>query len=447
MQRVGIIGGGPAGLAAAQALHHAGVEFRLFEEGAPLAEREHDRAEQLGIGIGGAGLFSDGKFSFYPSGTHLYRLGDGAALRDSYRIIAAQLDAVGIDAPAFPDVAEETAVSGGFQAKDYSSSYGTLEQRIRLTDALSAGCEASLYSFCTVTDLRRTGQGYRIGYRKGRHGPPVAEEFDAVVLASGRFGGIGLGPLSDDAFPVEELRYEVGVRIEHPNRLGFLRHSKKPDVKFILNQAETEVRTFCTCRDGEVWMIPYDGVSALSGRSDGPPSGYSNFGLLPRFTGGQRAVGGEIWSHYIEACRNAGSALWQPLPEFLGVAAGQTEALAPDRPWNPREDFVRGDIAAALHTVLAETLKRSLRAIVERFPDMLSPETICLFPAIEGAGRFPPTDADLKMPDEMIWCCGDVVGRFRGLIPALVSGHYAGVAAARRLAVEKERSAPARVLA
>lgn len=433
MEKVGIIGGGPAGLAAAMALHEAGLAFELFDAGPPLSARRHDRAEHLGLGIGGAGLFSDGKFSFYPSGTKLYELAHTARLRHSYHAVADVITSAGIDAPPFPDLDWNQPSDIGFTRKEYRSSYGTLAERIRLVEGLSRGAEASITTQAKVLRIARGGQGYTLHVDVGGE-VRQAGPFSRLILATGRFGSTALESMIEGGLPLNEQRYEVGIRLEHPEQLGFLRHSSSPDVKFILRESEVEVRTFCTCRRGEVWMIPYDGVSALSGRSDGPPSSYCNFGLLPRFTGDRCGAGREVLDQYQAAASAAGSALWQSLPEFLdGRSDDMPGPTLEGRPWHPRSAFVAGDIAGALHPELRAILRGSLRAIVERYPDLYSPESVCLFPAIEGVGSFPDTDGDMRVAGESIWCCGDVVGRFRGLTPALVSGHYAGSAVAEHI--------------
>lgn len=442
MRSVGIIGGGPAGLAAARALHDAGIGLALFDDGAPLAQRRHDCAVELGTGIGGAGLFSDGKFSFFPSGTKLYALDNPTRLRRSYAAIATLLHAAGIAAPPFPELRPGDAALG-FHTKDYPSSYGTLDQRLALIADLGAGYETCITCFATIDRINRADTGYAIGYRNAA-GKRVTRRFSDLIVASGRFGGLALDAIANPSLPHTEQRYEVGIRIEHPDSIGFLRHSKTPDVKFILHDSGVEVRTFCTCRQGEVWMIPYEPMAALSGRSDGPPSRYCNFGLLPRFTGERTVTGRAIWAHFRNRFPEPGTAIWQPLPEFLDGAADGATTLA-DRPWHPRERFARGDIAGALHPALTAVLRNGLREIIARYPDMNSPECVCLFPAIEGVGRFPETDAGLRIPGENIWCCGDLVGQFRGLIPAMVSGHYAGAAVAETIAEECVATRPVRV--
>ncbi|MVA98371.1 hypothetical protein GN330_14070 [Nitratireductor sp. CAU 1489] len=434
MARIAIIGGGPAGLAAAFCLAASGIEFRLFEAGRALEERHHDRADELGCGIGGAGLFSDGKFSFHPSGSHLYRLRDKDRLWSAYDQISALLDGVGIKVPVTDraDGGDFVWTGDPITTKDYPSSYGTLAQRAELIAALSRDYRPWIRTGTTVEQVSRHGTGYTVRSRPAG-GFTRDENFSHIIVATGRFGPQATASLMPGLVPTTELRYEFGIRIEHPNRVGFLNAVDRPDVKYIINALGTEVRTFCTCRNGEVWLIPYNGPSALSGRSDGPPSGFSNFGLLARFSGDAVEKGRRIWRHYQAAIAGSGSALWQPLPEFLDRTPTGTPGLD-GRPWHPRAEFRRGNIAAMLHAELHAILAGSLRVLVDQFPDLYSAETVCLFPAIEGVGAFPRNDLDLKGPAENIWFCGDAVGRFRGLIPALVSGGYAAAAACSAIA-------------
>ena len=88
---VAIVGAGPAGLSAARALRFAApsLSVSVFESGSlrdpgdPLGD-----PARLVRGVGGAGLWSDGKFSFFPSASRLWGLenADGE-LEQSYESI------------------------------------------------------------------------------------------------------------------------------------------------------------------------------------------------------------------------------------------------------------------------------------------------------------------------------------------------------------------------
>lgn len=433
MERVAIIGGGPAGLAAGLALARHGVEFVLFEAGAPLVERKHDVAAQLGCGIGGAGLFSDGKFSFFPSGTHLYTLSDRSRLHHASGMIERQLAEVGIAAPSFHQEmgTDFAGIGETIVAKDYPSTYGSLIQRDALIADMIREFSTNILTGTRVEVIKSSPDGYVV-HARTVEGRMREEFFSHLVIATGRFGPQELSRMMSSPVAMTDLRYEFGIRIEHPNGVGFMNKVKQPDVKYILASLDAEVRTFCTCRNGEVWMIPYGNNNALSGRSDGPPSGYSNFGLLARFTGSNLDKGRQIWTHLQQRLANNVQATWQPLMEFLD---GSSETTANDfrnteRPWFPQNQFRKGNIAALMHPELYNVLAKGARILIEQFPDMATSETMCLFPAIEGVGAFPAMDAGLRSAGERVWFCGDVVGRFRGLVPALVSGCYAGTAIA-----------------
>jgi uncharacterized protein len=436
MERVAIIGGGPAGLATGQALARYGIDFLLFEAGPTLAKRKHDVADQLGSGIGGAGLFSDGKFSFFPSGTHLYTLENRSRLHEAYGAIERQLTEVGISAPSLSEEEGSGFLDAGqpMVSKAYLSTYGSLAQRNALIASMIREFGDRILANRRVEAIVSSAAGYVVRSR-GADGSVGEEAFSHIAIATGRFGPQALSDMLSAPVAMTDLRYEFGIRIEHPNGVGFLNAVKRPDVKYILDALHTEVRTFCTCRNGEVWMIPYGGVAALSGRSDGPPSGYSNFGLLARFTGDNLEKGRQIWADLKSRLGDEAPARWQPLTEFLDGPSGsfRIEPEPSRRPWFPQQQFHRGDIAAVLQPELYRILAESVRMLVTRFPDMATPETICLFPAVEGVGAFPTNDAGLRDHSGRIWYCGDVVGRFRGLIPALVSGHYVGAAIAAHL--------------
>jgi uncharacterized protein len=50
-----------------------------------------------------------------------------------------------------------------------------------------------------------------------------------------------------------------------------------------------------------------------------------------------------------------------------------------------------------------------------------------------GIGWYPKVDGDLRLLDVPAWVAGDACGLFRGIIAAMISGHYAAASAIEEL--------------
>ena len=77
---VTILGTGPAGLAAAHRLRNTNLKLLVLDAGKAVDKRDRYSPYDATTGDGGAGLFSDGKFSFFPSATALWTLPRNADL-------------------------------------------------------------------------------------------------------------------------------------------------------------------------------------------------------------------------------------------------------------------------------------------------------------------------------------------------------------------------------
>jgi hypothetical protein len=393
----------------------------VLERGKAVAARSHEEAADLPEGVGGAGLFSDGKFSYFPSGTQLYQLGDRRMLRIAYDWCVDRLTVAGISTEPFPPDTSTTAQTS--KMKRYPSHYASLERRLALIERLAAAAP-SVRTESPVTTLASDDDGGYVLETDTRG----SVEASAIVLTTGRFGPLGLAAAANGArFPLTPLRYELGIRIESPRTQGFAGELSIPDVKRIWNVDGIEVRTFCTCRRGEIWGLPAAGLFPLSGRADGRPTEFSNFGLLARFAADAFESGARVWAALESALRRR-RATYEPLEAFLGGIGAWPSAG--ERPWFPRDAFEPGSIRAIVGDRFHASLTTAVLDLLDWSPSLRHPATVCLFPAIEGIGLYPLVDASLRVPRHRVWCAGDVVGRFRGLVPALVSGYYAGACAA-----------------
>jgi len=427
---VAIIGGGPAGLSAGYALSEFGFEVTIYEIGKKLIKRNHSNINDLGFGIGGAGLFSDGKFSFFPSNSSVYFLNNFEHIKLAYLWFSKVLKSVGILSEPLPMKIEKFRNNDkNVTQKKYISHASTLDQRKMLIKQLEDKINGTVIFNCIINRIVKTNNGYEI---RGRYqdNKKLIETYSAVVLATGRFGGQSIiENILSGPFELFEHRYEIGIRIESKASNSFFKRSFVEDPKLLWNVNDISFRTFCTCRNGEVLNIPFYNFSALSGRRDTKITKYSNFSILAQFRGHNLPKGKNIWNKtYLFLNRNKNVVIWEPINNFLGRTIKYNNKIdISKRPWYPIHDFKQGKIKSYLNYDLYKDFQIALNKFIYLFPDLLDEETVCFFPCIEGTGFYPICDNNLRIKNENIWCAGDVVGFFRGLTPAFLSGYYVGL--------------------
>lgn len=390
-----ILGAGPAGLAAATAADEQDASFIVLERGAPSRGRDRDRSDALVTGVGGAGLYSDGKFSFAPSATALWRLEPRSALREAYEWTANLLRLHDMDAPPFPHEVEVGDVSG---LKRYRSEYMPLDERLSLVGSLEALAGSRIMTGTAAT-LRIQDRGVAAEIPGARLSGAVA------VLASGRFG-----PLARvDGVVSTFRRVEIGMRVEQPATrfaldVGAL--AEQLDPKWIRRSPDGryEWRTFCCCRRGEVVDTCFGDLVTVSGRADGPQTNRSNFGFNVRLLDPAEAE--PALAAALDAARRPP----------LRLRAEQLVA-------SPAESQVADALGATVATALAE----GLALLCQELGVSLDGASLHL-PAIEGVGYYPAVTSSLRV-NAAVWAAGDASGAFRGLIPALVSGRLAAMQA------------------
>jgi uncharacterized protein len=416
MYDVVIVGGGPAGLAAGAACAKLGVRSLLLEQGPELAARTY---LSLGIGAGGAGLYSDGKFSFYPSATRLWRIEPQLWLREAYDWLAGLLATHGIEAPQFPidrEDSEERPSDSTVNRKSYLSRYGNLQARSAIIRELEAQLGDREFGIRARWIDRLEGIGYRLELSDG-----LTVDARSLVLAGGRFGPL-LVDGSDVAWSRADFqRLEVGIRLEQKADTFFLREEAQLDPKILLRDEDAahEWRTFCCCRNGRIDSIRLANMVSASGHSDGPPTGYSNVGFNLRIS--EEAAGSRLWGELQERLMARRELLTTPVELALKCPASEANPLIP----------LFGHEVTAL-------LRQGLLQLGASMPAALSPGTMVYAPTVEGIAYYPKVDANLRVGADNIWVAGDMSGLFRGLTAALVSGFFAGICASNSDILESE---------
>lgn len=390
-----IIGAGPAGLSAGMSLLQRGYKFAIYDSGLPLKERSNNKANQLIQGEGGAGLYSDGKVSFFPSATALWSLRDQEILRESYLWFSGVFQKSGIIIPQFPDVIKlDNKNLHEVYNKKYPSYYINFNARKEIISSFFEKLKNNINFSSQIVSLVEANNEFDI-YIENHTGTHVIRS-RCIIFAGGRFGAIDLRRMIP-ALPLKFQRFEVGVRLEQPNSEWFYSQYESTDIKLIQQiSADREWRTFCTCRQGRVLKTKWNGISTFSGTADCGKTLYSNIGINIRFK-----------------CVPKDTTL---LSEIYTLLSGDKELFSVTL-----QEYIETE-----KIMLGEKLDKIFRKkFSETFQKNFGKSKI-YGPCIEGIGYYPEISGALKVNSRNIFVAGDATGLFRGIMPAMVSGFYCG---------------------
>lgn len=412
-----VVGAGPAGLSAAAELASNGIDVQLVDLGDEASARDRDDPSSVITGVGGAGLFSDGKFSFYPSASGLWSTSDRDLLdlaRDRTDRFLALHEVSAIEPASRPDSASDHGPSR-WTNKPYPSVYASLSTRAAMTrDLFSLATKhAPAWLHTRWRSVAPSTVRDHVELTCVRDGQPVSIVAKHVVLCLGRYTPILLEHAAPNGFvPRVFRRVEVGLRLEDSARSPLFSSLEGTDPKLIAGAPSDSVswRTFCCCRDGEVVHTRFDGINSTSGRADGPRSGRSNLGINVRVHDRDLALA--ALPALIEGARMHPVSL--PLWPLIRNRGG------------------RDVVSKILGTTLANLAIDGLRSFVDQMPHTPSEHAVVHAPAIEGLGMYPNDDGALRV-SENLWVAGDGTGRFRGIVAAMISGRLAAIQIARAL--------------
>lgn len=392
-----IIGAGPAGLSIANALVRSGdTDFFLIDSGRSLAERDRHSPGGISSGMGGAGLFSDGKFSFYPSASKLWLLPNKESLNNSYQWLIKLFARYNMVIPAIDlDNVHYIAQESG-SLKYYPSFYLTLEERYHLIKFLSNALHNRAQFNTLLTDIIQMSDGtYQVITDRGMF------YCDTICWAAGKMSTLLMQQFSLK-LPHQFQRMEIGIRIQGHHKHPFFRElvaeQNVLDPKYIFRDGSNSIswRTFCFCRRGEIVNSGTEEQVWFSGRSDCEPTELSNIGFNTRIE--QENIIDEI---------NL------PAPFTLSL----------------KEFFSNPDVLAKhFSKKYAVYIAKGIHVLANRFPTIQqeSHNIELVGPTIEGVGYYPIVDGTLKVENHSIYVAGDAVGSFRGITAAMLSGYYIG---------------------
>lgn len=403
-----IIGGGVSGLTVAYKMKLMGKRVVVVEHGRDLFNRKRESPFDVANGIGGAGLYSDGKLSFYPSATELWKL-EERDLHDAYLYFKEFMGNFSIDVGDYPDIEEKPEKEERVWFKRYESIQMSLEQRMGIVYrmAMVVGAEA-LLTETDVTKITKSDGRYEIETaHNGQKSVIIAE---SIIIAGGKHCFDFLKDLMSNIIIKNSFyQTEVGIRIECDNESFDYFLDSQQDVKLISkSDSGRDVRTFCCCRDGVVLQSESYGLNGYNGSSgEQSATGKTNIGIVIQ-TKGKEAT----------KLRNE--------IRRIDNMNGDSTSLS---------DFMQSK-----HVLLSKTVDDIIRSFInECLPKMSKADGVVYFPAIEKMGHYPVLSKQLQIENENIWVCGDATGLFRGLLPAFISGLFVANSLSRSLRQQEDR--------
>jgi uncharacterized FAD-dependent dehydrogenase len=441
-----IVGAGPAGLFSAYYLsEHSDLRVLVIEKGkaphrrkCPIKEREAcQRCKPCNIlcGVGGAGLFSDGKLNY------IYKLGktdlsqfmsvpQAQALIDETEQI---FNRFGMDGPVYPtDMAAAQSIRKA--AKRHGIDLLIIKQKHLgsdcLPDYISDMAEAIrsrgvvIHTSEEVRDVTIC-DGSVTGVVTNRKTYSAAN----VILAPGRAGADWIGQLAlQQGLGLIQRGIEVGIRVEVHNDILQDLCSIIYDPTFFIQTAkyDDQTRTFCTNRGGYVAMENYNRFVCVNGHAfRDRKSENTNFAFLSKVVLTEPVTDNQAYGESIGQLATLIGGGKPILQRFGDLKRGRRSTWHRVRKGyiTPTlADVVCGDIAMALPERILTNLIEGLDKLNRVVPGVSNDETLLYAPEIKFFATQVETDHHLETGIKGMFVAGDGPGVAGNIVSAGATG-------------------------
>jgi uncharacterized FAD-dependent dehydrogenase len=441
-----IVGGGPAGLFAAHRLAmHSDLRVAIMEKGRDIAERSCPLKTSNGCirckpchiltGVGGAGLFSDGKLNF------IHKLGKTDLTQFMPRSEAEQLiletEAVfnhyGMDGKVYP-TDMETAKRLRTEAKKFGIDLLLIRQKHLGSDKLPRHIAKLSQDLLDHGVRIFTREEVRdIVVKKGRVTGVVTSKATLkaryVILAPGRVGADWMGEVAERyGLGVTQRGIEVGVRVEvHKDILDDITSVIYDPTFFIqTSKYDDQTRTFCTNREGYVSLENYQHFVCVNGHAySDRKSENSNFAFLSKVVLTEPVSDNQAYGEAIGKLATLIGGGKPILQRYGDLKRGRRST------WNRiRKGYIEptltnvvcGDIAMALPERILTNLVEGLEKLNQVAPGVANEESLLYAPEIKFFAKQIQTDNCLETAIKGLYVAGDGPGVAGNIVSAAATG-------------------------
>lgn len=452
-----IVGGGPAGLFAAYYLcEHSDCSVLLIEKGKGVLKRKCPISNTRGCrkckpcnilsGIGGAGLFSDGKLNFiHKLGktdlTQFLPVSEAVQLIDETEQIFNHFD---MDGPIYPsdmDAARQIRK----QAKIRGVDLLLIKQKHLGSDFLPGhidGMTEYIKSKGVVIHTSEEVKDILVEKNAVKGLITNRKEYFAknVILAPGRIGSNWIVNLaSRHNIELSQRGIEVGVRVEVHNDIMQDLCDVIYDPTFFIqtNKYDDETRTFCTNKGGFVTQESYSNFVCVNGHAyRNKKSDNTNFAFLSKVVLTEPVTDNQAYGESIGSLATLIGGGKPLLQRFGDLKRGRRST------WNRVKkgyiepsltDVVCGDIAMALPERILTNIIEGLSKLNCVVPGVSNDETLLYAPEIKFFATQLKTDNDLETRIKGMYVAGDGPGVAGNIVSAGATGLIPAKAILRKM--------------
>ena len=441
-----IVGGGPAGLFAAWYLmEHARLKVLLIEKGKDPLKRKcpnHHlqkcaQCDPCNIlsGIGGAGLYSDGKLNFIPrlgktDLTQFMPLAAAQALIDETEAVFTRFK---MDGPVYPtDMAAARQIRK--EARRFGIDLMLIRQKHLGSDnlpsyisamadhILSQGLAVKLNE-TAVDILEQNGRVTGVVTDKGIYEAPN------VILAPGRVGANWMSSVAGKhGIGLSQRGIEVGVRVEVHNDIMVDLCNIIYDPTFFIqtNTYDDQTRTFCTNQGGFISLENYRDFVCVNGHAySGKKSENTNFAFLSKVILTEPVTDNQAYGESIGRLATIIGGGKPILQRFGDLKRGRRST------WHRiRKGYIEptmthvvcGDIAMALPERIMSNLIEGLETLNQVVPGVSNDETLLYAPEIKFFATQVETGNHLETRIQGLYVAGDGPGVAGNIVSAAATG-------------------------
>jgi hypothetical protein len=443
-----ILGAGPAGLFSAHRLLGYGLSIAVIDRGKKVRERVCSEAK-LGVctnckfcdlmyGVGGAGLFSDGKLNLNPRvGGHFIEF--AGTEKNAWEKIE-YIDKVfldhGVPKEVEPDKSRETEALVK-KCATHGIKFIPLKQRHIGSDRLpkiiesifnylqEKGVKFYLKTEVKAIDVKKTKPEFKGVFLQ--NGAKLNANY--IVLAPGRSGSRWLAEESKRiGIKIKYNPIDIGVRVEVPAVVMKDITNINWDPKFHMRSKTYDdfLRTFCTCPQGFVVEERYEKFVCVNGHSMfDKKSENTNFAFLTKISLTEPVEDTLKYGSSIAKLATTiggGRALLQRLADLRRGQRSTESRLARTYIKPTLKSVTPGDISMALPQRIVTNILEGLDLLDKVVPGVASDSTLLYAPEVKFHAMRVLTKSSLESSINKIFVAGDGAGVSRGIVGAAFTG-------------------------